>query len=641
MSIISTKPFLIVGELKKRKQILQKMQKLSCSEIKNLTDSEKTQINNTISEIKKMKKTVKKTISTILKYSSFKKQSKVKKLKKISSLNFSSNEIEEICKKAKQILKCEEKINILTQQIKKEEETKIKLNPYVNLNLPLNNFKTKNTTSLLGQIKGAYSYSELFLKLKEFKDFLTFKVVFKTNHSTNIFLIVCNNQLSSLKKTLKTLDFSELTIKTNKTAKEEILNCNQNIKNFNKEILNLKNEIKSFEKILENFKLFKDYLLLREEKYKIIEKTKTTKNTFILKGFLNPKFENKLKKVVEKNNSFIKIFNQNENSPVFFSNNFLISPVETITKTYSMPSKNDIDPNPIMAFFYYTFFGMMFSDAGYGLILVLACKIGLHLKRFKENKNNLRLFFYCGLSTIFWGFMYGSFFGDFVLKFSKRFLNSEFSLSPLWLNTTKNPLTLLVFSILFGAIQIIVGLLIKFFCLTKKRNFKEAFFCVLNWVLILTAICLILIGYIAKTKIFNFISISLIVLGTLITIFFSEFKQKGILRFLKGIVNLYQLTSFVSDLLSYSRLMALGIATGVIADVVNILADFNKNSLLGNVFFVLIFVLGHLINFSINMLGAYVHTNRLQYVEFFSKFYEGGAEEFKPFKLKTKYFNFF
>ena len=87
--------------------------------------------------------------------------------------------------------------------------------------------------------------------------------------------------------------------------------------------------------------------------------------------------------------------------------------------------------------------------------------------------------------------------------------------------------------------------------------------------------------------------------------------------------------------------MALGIATGVIADVVNILADFNKNNILGNILFVLIFILGHSINFSINMLGAYVHTNRLQYVEFFSKFYKGGGKEFKPFKLKTKYFDFF
>ena len=117
-------------------------------------------------------------------------------------------------------------------------------------------------------------------------------------------------------------------------------------------------------------------------------------------------------------------------------------------------------------------------------------------------------------------------------------------------------------------------------------------------------------------------------------------KKSPIKRIFSGILSLYDVTGYVGDILSYSRLMALGLATGVIASVVNVLASLGGNSPLGVAVFILVSIFGHTLNFAINMLGAYVHTNRLQYVEFYQKFYAGGGKRFRPLSMDTEYYDF-
>ena len=113
-------------------------------------------------------------------------------------------------------------------------------------------------------------------------------------------------------------------------------------------------------------------------------------------------------------------------------------------------------------------------------------------------------------------------------------------------------------------------------------------------------------------------------------------KNFGI-RIALGAYDLYGMTSWLSDVLSYSRLLALGLATGVIASVVNQMGSMGGRSIVGVILYIVVFLIGHTFNLAINLLGAYVHTCRLQYVEFFGKFYEGGGKPFEPFKSDTKY----
>lgn len=128
-------------------------------------------------------------------------------------------------------------------------------------------------------------------------------------------------------------------------------------------------------------------------------------------------------------------------------------------------------------------------------------------------------------------------------------------------------------------------------------------------------------------------------IGAVIILIFSDRNRNPIKRFIKGAYNLYGATSYLSDILSYSRLLALGLATGVVAQVFNQLGSMFGSGAVGIIVFILVFIIGHALNIGINALGAYVHTNRLQFVEFFGKFYEGGGKEFTPYEVKTKYYN--
>ena len=128
-------------------------------------------------------------------------------------------------------------------------------------------------------------------------------------------------------------------------------------------------------------------------------------------------------------------------------------------------------------------------------------------------------------------------------------------------------------------------------------------------------------------------------IGAIIILIFAGRESKNpVKRLLKGAYGLYGATSYLSDILSYSRLLALGLATGVIAQVFNQIGSMFGSNIIGLILFAIVFIIGHTLNIGINALGAYVHTNRLQFVEFFGKFYEGGGKAFKPFKINSKHY---
>ena len=644
MAIVKTKPFLLVGVSTNRKQILEELQILKCSQIEEIENLKKIEVEKTIEEIEKTRKKIETAIEIIKRNIPLKEQKKLNKnkLREIDELKEIEKIKDNLKKEAEDIVAKNEKIKELKKEIEKIKNKEMLLESYKSIDVPLKSLETKNTKIIFGEILGSFKETELEEKLKEILNLTYFKIVKTTKTKTNLFLVIHKEILEKTKKILLELSFVENKIETKNAPEKEIEILKEDTEKIEEQVENLEKEIEKKSEILDSMKIYVDFLNSRQEKYETIKKLAITKNTFILKGFLNPKFEEKIKDIItNKFNSYVEVYEEIEDSPVFFSNNIFVSPVETITKTYSMPSSKDVDPNPIMSFFYYMFFGMMFSDAGYGLILSISTAFFLIFKKStKEKKNFFRMFFFCGLATTFWGFMYGSFFGDLITTISKTYFNRNISLNPIFINTTKDPLVLLIFSISLGIFQIVVGILIKTYSLIKQKNIKEAVFCNLNWAITLVGIGFLLSNSILKIKILNLVGIVFAMVGAIITLFFSGYSEKGIIKILKGIINLYGITSYISDILSYSRLMALGIATGVIANVVNILAIMGGKNFFGTILFILILIVGHSLNFSINILGAYVHTNRLQYVEFFSKFYTGGGKSFSPFAMHTKYFEF-
>ncbi|MEG1427949.1 MAG: V-type ATPase 116kDa subunit family protein, partial [Oscillospiraceae bacterium] len=328
-----------------------------------------------------------------------------------------------------------------------------------------------------------------------------------------------------------------------------------------------------------------DYLSMRCEKYEVLGTLWQSRHVFIISGYLPEEDSAGLKAELEKKfQCFAELETpgENEDVPVKLKNNNFSAPVESVIESYSMPGKKEIDPSNIMAVFYYFLFGMMLSDAAYGLIMVIVCSIVLiKFKNIEAGmKKAVTMFLYCGISTTFWGFMFGSFFGDAIEVISKTFFGTTVMTPCFWYKPLEDPMRLLMFSLFLGVIHIFVGLGIQFYQLVRQGAVKDAIYDVLFWYFVLGGG----IVYLLSTEMFNsmtgigfmlpatvgMIGAVLAGIGAVGIIFTSGRESRSpFKRLLKGIYGLYGVSGYLSDILSYSRLLALGLATGVIASVFN------------------------------------------------------------------------
>ena len=313
---------------------------------------------------------------------------------------------------------------------------------------------------------------------------------------------------------------------------------------------------------------------------------------------------------------------ENEQAPVLVQDNRVVEPFQSITNMYSVPNKHELDPNPVMAIFYILFFGLMLSDVGYGLLLTLGCLFFIKKKKYERGEGKLvKLLTYCGVSSVVWGFFFGSFFGDLI---------------PIKgiLNPLKDVMPLMGLALLLGIVHIYTGMFMKAIQLIREKKVLDAICDIGFWYLLLTGVFLLVVPIVAgDIGIWSEVGKYLAIIGVVGVILTGGRKEKNIFKkCTKGVSSLYDITSYLSDVLSYSRLMALCLSTGVIAQVVNLLGG-----LVGPIPAIFVGIIGHGFNLANSALGSYVHTSRLQYVEFFGKFYEGGGKEFTPFKYKNKY----
>lgn len=314
-----------------------------------------------------------------------------------------------------------------------------------------------------------------------------------------------------------------------------------------------------------------------------------------------------------------------ERVPVVLTNNDFIAPFENVTEMYSLPKYNEIDPTPFLAPFYLFFFGMMAADFGYGLILWIATFGALKFLNFNPSmKKNLKFFHLLSYPTMLWGLIYGSFFGTelpFVL-----------------LSTTDDVITILILSVIFGVIQIFLGLGMNAHLKLKNNDKYGSVSDGFGWIGIFIGLIVLLLGnMIFESDILTQVGIIIAISGALAiiltTMLASENKGLGVGL---GLYNLYNITGYVGDIVSYTRLMAIGVSGGSIALAFNMIIGFIPpvgRFTIG----ILLFVALHAVNIGLTMLSAYVHGARLIFVEFFGKFYEGGGKALKPLKASEKY----
>ena len=310
--------------------------------------------------------------------------------------------------------------------------------------------------------------------------------------------------------------------------------------------------------------------------------------------------------------------NPEDDVPTALENGPLVEPVEAVTRMYDTPNVRGVDPNALILPFFFVFFGMMLSDAGYGILLSIGAYL---LYRFKKPDKDsmsgkvMRLLVITGVSTLIWGALFGGWMG--------------FELRPLWFNPLKEPMTMLMVCLAIGLIRLISSLIAGAYVLIRRGQIADAIFDKVFWILILIAAPIFLLNSTA--------ALILLVTGAAGLLFTQGRHNKSVVRkLLGGLASLYNITGYLSDVLSYARIFGMALATGVIAMVFNTIAGMLATNVVGFVFAAVVFLVGHLFNLGINTLGAYVHSCRLQYIESFSKFFEGGGRPFQPLRYKTK-----
>lgn len=364
-----------------------------------------------------------------------------------------------------------------------------------------------------------------------------------------------------------------------------------------------------------------------------------TECTVLLEGWVKKNDYAKLAKIVSgfEASSLTKIAPaEDEEIPVEIENKNIIKPFEVITRLYGMPKHFEVDPTVFLAPFFALFFALCLTDAGYGLVII-ALMI-FFIKKMQGDKKLMWMLGICAAATVIAGALTGGWFGDAVQKFVPALEPIRKNL--MWFDPLEKPMTFFYLALGLGYFQIMTGLVIAFVHNLKQKQYVAAVCDQLSWLIMLNSVVLFLaskFGVISVEagKFFGYVAL----IPAAAILLFSQREGKWGGRIGMGMYNLFSAIFYMGDVLSYLRLMALGMVTAGLAMAINVIAEIAGEVPygIGIVLMVLVFVGGHAFNLAINALGAFVHTLRLQYVEFFPKFIVGGGKLFEPLSKEYKY----
>lgn len=564
---------------------------------------------------------------------------------------------------ARKIVRNEKEISECSGNILKNENQKESLVPWMNLDVPMSFTGTDKTAAFIGSVQGVCDEAQVYALIKEKTEGieeLSVTVLSSESDMTNIFVLCLKEAREKVESALRSLGFAKPPQAVLGVPKKVAEDLDRDTEKQKTEIERLKKGIEEYAGSREDLRVVSDYYRTRAEKYRLLGTIPQTRKAFFIEGWVPKESAEAVAKLLtEKYGAVVDYEEKKEGEiePTLLRNNKFSRNYEPVLASYGLPQHGKVDPTTIMSFFYMFFFGMMLSDAGYGLLMVIGCGIALlKFPRMAQGmKKMITMFFWCGVSTVFWGIMFGGFFGDVIDVVAKTFFGytGEKIVKPLWFDPLTSPMRLLIWCMLFGIIHLFFGLGIKGYQYLKDGDIVGFVSDIIAWYAFLIGLILMLLptdlfANIAQMQ-FNFppfvapLAKGLAIGGMVVILLMSGRANKNWgLRIALGAYDIYGVTGWLSDALSYSRLLALGLATGVIASVINTMAAMvgEGKGIIGLIIFFIIFIIGSVLNFAINLLGAYVHTNRLQYVEFFGKFYDGGGEPFEPFETKTKYIEF-
>ncbi len=536
----------------------------------------------------------------------------------------------------------EERLKAIAQEEGKTASSREQLLPWASFDLPINRLgETAFTGNCLAVVR-ASSWDAYLEDIQSQGPGVHVETVWEDRGEIGLWIVYLNDEslwvrslISSAGGTVVNLDPTGFS--GSGTAREVIQGLDETLRRLSSEQKQIEDEDRAMSQDLVKVLALWDYYQDKRNLVEVLDSVGKTVYTLVINGYVKAKDVPKFKEAFS-DMSEIAIIQEDpgpdDDVPVYLENHPIVRPFEVITNIFGFPKYNEIDPTPVLAPFFWVFFGICLGDAVYGIVLALGCWLFLKTQKLDDGGQKMvRLLMYSGISTIIMGALMGSWLADFPSVFFKGTIIERFAQSVAVLDPIGDPLTLLVISFVLGIFQVWVGIMVNMWGQIRSGQVLEGIISQGSWALCLGG----LVAWIAtKVGLFSSpIPIYIAGVGALMVMYSASRSQKNILlKPFSGLYGLYNIVGYFSDTMSYSRLLALGLASAVIGVVVNKVAELMADMIpvVGWVFVPIILLGGHVFNLAINVLGSFIHSGRLQFVEFFTKFFEGGGKPFRPLK---------
>jgi len=514
---------------------------------------------------------------------------------------------------------------------------KISLLAWNSLDVPLDIKSGKHYKIVFGVSPAAGAPAKELVDEASSKDLAELVLVSSDREQNYYLLLVHSGMYDEVMDRLKSKGFSIISFKDAEgTASENISQLETQLQDIENRRLEIIGKIKEFAGQKDAIEQTIDVFTIESARDQVLSGLAGTQKTLLLEGWTPKECEAKVVEILDRYGCAhqFEAPGEDDDVPVLLQNHHLVTPFTVVTDLFALPTyKSGLDPNPFMAPFFFLFFGIMTGDVGYGIMIALASWYILKKSRPAEGsemKRLLQMGALCGISAIVWGLLFGGFFGNIVPAFTGTMLGNQITLRPMLFDPVGNVMSMLAMALALGFIQVCFGLGLNAYKLIKHNRPMDAFFDAGLDILLLFGVLLCIVSTNAGLAVMGLSALGMLLTG-------GRENSNIIAKLFGGFVRVYNCINYLSDILSYSRLMGLALAAAIIAQVVNTIGLLIGPSTIGWVVFVPIFILGHTFNILIGLLGAFVHSTRLQFIEFFNKFYEYGGKEFTPLFNKTQY----
>ena len=524
------------------------------------------------------------------------------------------------------------------------------LQPWLTLDLPLNFEGTERCSVLTGSLPARFAPDTVSAAIAAVDEEAELFLIHEEKKANYVLLVCMKGQLPAMQDALRPFGFTPSALSgLSGTARECQLNAEQHLKELAAEKENCVRYIVDDAVHRDELKLAADRMNVKISLAEAEERMCGTDSTVVLQGWLPADREEELGQLFDRFGCAWETEDPAEDEypevPVSLKNNKFTDAMNMVTNMYSLPAYGTVDPNPLMAPFFILFYGLMMADMGYGILMILAALIAM--KRIKPRAGTLsfcRLLLYGGISTLVMGALTGSFFGN-APEIIAGMMGRDWPGLPSLFSPVRDSTLVLYGSMVLGLIHLNTGMAVNFHQRWKHGDKAGA---ILEegaqWIILLGGIVLIAQMLVFKENaMLKNAGLGIIGLGVGMLLVGSTRGATGIGKLTAPFSCIYNtLTGWFGDVLSYSRIMALMLAGGVVAQVFNTIAAMpsaNGVTVFSGIVFLVIFLIGHALNFGLNLLGCFVHDLRLQCLEFFGKFYHDGGKPFEPLRIRTQYIN--